>query len=140
MSFGMEEPFYKDGLRFTCLRCGRCCRIPDGVVYLSHSDIERLAEFLGISEEEFLEKYTVVRGKFRVLRDFPNGDCIFLRQDGCSVYPARPTQCRTFPFWRSNISSPHAWERTAAECPGVNVGRLYSRWEIELIADGKAET
>ena len=36
------------------------------------------------------------------LRERANGDCVFWdRKAGCTVYPARPAQCRTWPFWES---------------------------------------
>ncbi|HDG67615.1 MAG TPA: YkgJ family cysteine cluster protein, partial [candidate division Zixibacteria bacterium] len=84
----MSSVFYSEGLRFSCIGCGRCCTIPDGVVFLEGEDIRNLAQYLGISEEEFLRKYTRTEGKFVVLNDFPNGGCIFYRRDkGCVVYP-----------------------------------------------------
>jgi Fe-S-cluster containining protein len=46
----------------------------------------------------------------------------------------RPTQCRTFPFWREYIESAKGWERVACRCPGVDRGRLYTVEEIEQLA------
>ena len=54
----MEEPFYKDGLCFECQRCSGCCRFDSGYVFLSYEDLDRLAAKLGMSRDEFLEKYT----------------------------------------------------------------------------------
>ncbi|MCD6594860.1 YkgJ family cysteine cluster protein [bacterium] len=137
----MAEIFYKDGLRFSCIGCGKCCTIEDGLVYLRDKDIERLAKFLHISRENFLKKYTHRENKHRVLNDFPNGNCIFHRPNtGCVVYSARPIQCRTFPFWDSILVSKQVWEYTATECQGMNIGRLYSAEEIEKIKNGKMDT
>lgn len=136
----MDEPFYKNGLRFSCKECGKCCRISDGIVHLSEIDIERLANSMAIPREEFLHSYTHREHHNRVLNDFPNGDCVFFRDGkGCTVYIARPTQCRTFPFWRSVLVSRDAWDSTSSECPGMNQGRLYTYSEIEEIADGKKD-
>ena len=137
----MSSVFYSKGLRFSCIGCGRCCTIPDGVVFLEGEDIRNLAQYLGISEEEFLQKYTHTEGKFVVLNDFPNGECIFYRRgEGCAVYPARPRQCRTFPFWDSILSSPERWDEMAKQCPGINRGKLYSCEEIEAIRRGEKDT
>jgi hypothetical protein len=52
------------------------------------------------------------------------------KKAGCTVYPARPAQCRTWPFWESNTESRAAWDRAAAGCPGMNHGELISAEEI----------
>lgn len=136
----MEDKFYKNGLRFACKRCGECCRISDGIVKLSEADIEKMADFLQLSNEEFLHRYTHREYNCRVLNDFPNGDCIFYRENiGCIIYPARPIQCRSFPFWKSNIASERLWNAAAAKCPGMNSGKLYTAEQIEKIASGELD-
>ncbi|GHV71630.1 hypothetical protein AGMMS49928_24290 [Spirochaetia bacterium] len=64
------------------------------------------------------------------LREKSNFDCIFW-ENGCSVYNSRPLQCRTFPFWFSNLASEEAWKEAAALCPGMDQGRINSRDYIE---------
>lgn len=60
------------------------------------------------------------------LTEYANGDCTFF--DGetrrCTIYPVRPAQCRTWPFWRSNLESPQAWKDVQVECPGAGHGSL----------------
>ena len=67
------------------------------------------------------------------LNEFQNGDCVFFdsKTRKCQVYEARPRQCRTWPFWDSNLKSPEAWEKTCEVCPGSGRGKLYSLEEIE---------
>ena len=81
--------------------------------------------------EEFVGLHTrKARGR-RTLREKANGDCVFFdRTKGCTVYPVRPAQCRTWPFWESNVESPEAWERTARTCPGAGAGDLIPAEEI----------
>ena len=55
----------------------------------------------------------------------------------CTIYPVRPSQCRMWPFWPSNLSNPDDWNKTAQKCPGINRGRLYSYEEIEKIKKKK---
>jgi len=64
------------------------------------------------------------------LKEKSNFDCIFWK-DGCTVYRARPLQCRTFPFWDNVVCSPEAWKTAGGACPGIDTGELYSREEIE---------
>jgi hypothetical protein len=70
------------------------------------------------------------------LVEFPNGDCVFFDNETrkCNVYEARPRQCRTWPFWNSNIRTPEAWEQTCEVCPGSGKGKLYQLEEIEARA------
>jgi len=66
------------------------------------------------------------------LKEKSNFDCIFWNAN-CTVYNARPLQCRTFPFWDYVLCSPEAWENTGANCPGINNGELHSMEKIEGI-------
>jgi hypothetical protein len=50
--------------------------------------------------------------------------CQFLRPDGCSIHPAKPTQCRIFPFWPELVESRREWNKTARWCPGIGKGPL----------------
>jgi Fe-S-cluster containining protein len=50
--------------------------------------------------------------------------CPFLEDHGCSIHPAKPTQCRTFPFWPELVERRAAWNRTARYCPGIGKGEL----------------
>ena len=45
-------------------------------------------------------------------------------QGGCGIHPAKPTQCRTFPFWPELVEDPRAWKLTARFCPGIGKGPL----------------
>jgi len=70
---------------------------------LTDADIARLAGFLGLSEKEFIERYTRidVRRAGLALKDKEDGSCVFLRGRECAVQPAKPEQCLGFPNrWR----------------------------------------
>jgi hypothetical protein len=66
-----------------------------------------------------------------------SNDCIFLSDPDdqgnrhCTIYSARPRQCRTWPFWPSNIDSPEDWSMAQLRCPGINRGPLHTRETIE---------
>lgn len=114
-----------EGLRFECQPgCTACCR-QKGFVYVTNSDIERAAGFLGVSAEEFEKRYvfrTRNRARLRVPRD---STCHFLTDEGCSIHPAKPTQCRIFPYWPELVDSRREWLKVAREyCPGIGKGPL----------------
>ncbi|MBI2477484.1 MAG: YkgJ family cysteine cluster protein [Planctomycetia bacterium] len=129
-----EQPWYKDGLRFKCTQCGDCCTGAPGYVWVNQAEIEGLAAELGESDVEvFEDAYVRKVGIRRSLREFPNGDCVFFDTEKrtCTVYNARPRQCRTWPFWESNLKSPQAWAETCEACPGSGKGKLYQIDHIE---------
>ncbi len=134
-----SKPWYREGLSFSCTRCGDCCTGAPGYVWVEHEEIEELAKFLGLSPGKFGERYLRKVGRRYSLLEKPGGDCIFF-DSGCTVYPARPVQCRTFPFWRSHLKSQRAWDEIADECPGIGQGKFYAASEIEIIRRGKADT
>ena len=112
--------WYKDGLKFKCTGCGACCSKEPGYVFLSEEDISRLSGPLGLERATFLKTYTrLVHGRYSLLEK-PNYDCIFLQNNRCTLYQARPKQCRTFPFWQENLVSKAAWEAAGKSCEGIN--------------------
>ena len=131
----MASQWYGDGLKFRCTQCGNCCTGAPGYVWVTRQEIAKLVKFLGLSQKEFGLRYLRRIGNRNSLIEKPNGDCVFYDR-GCSVYPARPRQCRTYPFWPENLRSKAAWEGVSEECPGVGTGKLYSPDDIRVIRRG----
>jgi Fe-S-cluster containining protein len=129
----MEQPWYKDGLRFQCTGCGDCCTGAPGFVWVNKDDMAALAAVVEVTPGEFEERYTRLVGVRRSLNERRNGDCVFFdnKTRKCKVYSARPRQCRTWPFWDSNIRTPEAWAATCEACPGSGKGRLYQLEQIQ---------
>ena len=50
--------------------------------------------------------------------------CHFLNSEGCSIHPAKPTQCRLYPFWPELVENRKAWNAEKRDCPGVGKGQL----------------
>lgn len=126
-----SKPWFEQGLQFTCTQCGDCCTGEPGFVWVDDEEIARLAAATGETVEEFCRKYVAQVGEDRTLRERDDGACVFYRKGlGCIVYADRPKQCRTWPFWESNIRSKKAWERTTRTCPGAGQGKLFTAEEI----------
>jgi Fe-S-cluster containining protein len=126
-----DEPWYRDGLAFSCTRCGHCCTGEPGFVWVNEEEMAAIADFLGEPLEEFIALYTKMGRRGRSLREKGNGDCIFWdKEAGCTIYAVRPPQCRTWPFWASNVETAEAWERTRTVCPGSGQGELFTAEEI----------
>jgi len=106
------------------------------VIWITKPEIEFLAEFLHISVEEVHEQYLRPEGSRTSIDVDPlSKDCVFLKRvEGrrqCTIYPVRPNQCRTWPFWASNLANSRAWNKTTQDCPGVNRGPLHSQADID---------
>lgn len=130
------KSWYSKGLRFECTQCGNCCRNHGdySFVYLSDLDVARISEHLGLTEERFLAEHCqLVDGWVTLRMDEPA--CAFLLEDQrCAIYPVRPKQCATWPFWEENLEE-RVWKGPVAECcPGIGRGDLVPAEEVERIA------
>jgi len=114
-----------EGLRFECQPgCTACCEV-DGFVYLAPADLPRAAAFLKLTPAEFERTYVYrTRHRVRLRKPGDGRQCHFLRDGGCSIHPAKPTQCRLFPFWPELVDNRKAWRRAATRCPGIGQGPL----------------
>jgi hypothetical protein len=150
-----KQPWYADGLRFTCTQCGNCCTGGPGYVWISRDEIDRLATHLELSAREVVHRYCRRLGGRYSLNERRNAqgnyDCVFLKEERltsgqgaeavvhtrrtCQIYPVRPLQCRTWPFWDGLLQSPGEWERASRRCPGMNTGNKYTRDQIESLRD-----
>jgi Fe-S-cluster containining protein len=121
--------FFDAGIRFECRRCGACCTGDPGIIRISGQEIRNLADFLmmPVSVLTRLHLHPMTSG-FSIAEN-ADGSCRFYDQ-GCRIYPVRPLQCRTYPFWFSQIRSLRQWEKAMNACPGIGYGTLYSRERI----------
>jgi len=131
----MDANIYADGIRFECTGCGECCRARHGYGYIYVDKIaerRRLAKHLKMSVAAFTREHCEKTDGWIHLKE-PAKNCHFLDGARCTVYAARPEQCRTWPFWPENMSK-KVWElEVKRDCPGVGQGKLHTREEIEKI-------
>lgn len=133
-------PWYKEGLRFKCTECGQCCTGAPGYIWVSDDEMAAIAKLLDISVELFKRKYVRQRNnRFALIeKKSQNNDCIFLKDKKCSIYQARPTQCRTFPFWIENLNSEESWKLAAESCEGINDDATLIPYEkIQTVLNGE---
>lgn len=137
-SDGTEQagPWYRDGLRFECTQCGNCCTGSPGHVWVEEDEIQAIAEYLDKPIGEIrLMNTRPARGRVS-LTEYANGDCVYFdpQKRGCTIYPARPKQCRTWPFWNSNLSSEADWKSIQRDCPGAGNGNFVPLEKIQMLA------
>jgi len=121
-----KDVWYAGGLRFQCTQCGDCCSGAEGYVWVNQAEIDAMAARTGMTAAAFEKAYVKHVGIRRSLTERANGDCVLLdpKTRKCTAYEERPRQCRTWPFWDSNLASPEAWAEAAEACPGCNKGNL----------------
>ncbi|HEX9625833.1 MAG TPA: YkgJ family cysteine cluster protein [Acidiferrobacterales bacterium] len=136
--------FYKTTpLRFHCTGCGACCTGGmDHCVEIGADEQAAIQAFLGLDRARFRRRYLERLGDdggrgIRLKRD---GRCPFLDEGKrCAIYPVRPKQCRTYPWWPELVGSERAWLKEAKRCEGIGRGRVVPlrRIEAELEASSK---
>ena len=102
-----------------CTKCANCCRRLRIVV--TDKDIPRIAQHLGMSQDEFIAAYLErddEEGGYRI-KTVP---CPFLGDDNrCKIYDVRPEKCQGYPFTNKpdflSMSITHA--NNAVVCPAV---------------------
>lgn len=137
-----KDLFYEQGLKFECQGSGKCCTSHGefGFVFLTKEDRVRFAKHLKLSLREFQKKYCDQTREIWHLKEIAGrADCIFLSEKRCSVYEARPGQCRTWPFW-PEVMNAKAWKAEVESfCPGVGKGKVWSMTEIEKVMNSDVE-
>jgi len=94
-------------LKFNCtpgVPCfTQCCQ--DVTIVLTPYDVLRLKKNLGMTSDEFLDKFTIIIPREKRLiplvllkMNIEDKRCPFVSQTGCSVYHDRPWPCRMFPL------------------------------------------
>ena len=137
------DPWYRDGLRFECTCCGNCCTGGEGAVWFDDEEGREMARTLDESYPEFLIRHTRVINGHRSLNEHETEfgfDCVFLDRETipgkavCRVYRARPSQCKTWPFWPDLMEEEINWVRAKryTPCPGMGNGQLFT---VEQIVD-----
>jgi len=123
----MDNYIKKEGFKFSfnplvCEECGgKCCVGESGYIWTNPLEIEKIANFLKMSQKEFKDNFLIKVGYKFSIKEKPFEDgyaCIFFdtQNKNCSIYDVRPHQCRTFPFWdffKNNINE------VKKECPGI---------------------
>jgi uncharacterized protein len=124
----MSDVIKQDGYPYSfdasaCATCqGRCCTGESGYIYVNMTEIEKIADLLNLDVKEFAPKYLFRKGYKYSIKEIVYNDsheCIFYDREsnGCTIYDARPTQCKTFPFWdyfKTRV------DELKLECPGIS--------------------
>ena len=123
-----NELMQKEGYTYkfdpsACEACGgHCCTGESGYIWAKYAEIEKMADFVNLSVEDFATMYLrKVKHRYSLVEKQLAADnfaCVFFDESKkrCSIYPVRPLQCRTFPFWEQFKNDE---DEVKKECPGI---------------------
>jgi uncharacterized protein len=136
----MSNHWYREGIKFKCQACGRCCLGFPGYVWLTSEDIKKISKHVKMTEKNFLEKYARNIYGLISLKEMkaPTYECIFFENNKCKIYPVRPVQCRNYPFWPQLLTSKETWEKNVKSvCPGTHAtdSISYSKEAIHILLE-----
>jgi Fe-S-cluster containining protein len=138
-----NKEWWRAGVQFQCQGSGKCCTSHGefGYVFLSPEDRVRIAQILNMRVSEFTKKYCEkTGGVWHLIEEKGKPDCLFLEGNRCGIYEARPSQCRTWPFW-PEVMNAKAWQKDVVEfCPGVGKGPVIPGEEIEAILNAQIKS
>lgn len=133
----------KKGLiRFECTGCGMCCTGTNDSNYIevSPDEQEDIRHYLKLSRQWFRRRYLVkIAEEMEGLTITENNHCIFLKNNACSIYPVRPQQCRTYPFWPEIVQSRASWNREKKLCEGIDRGKNLQQNSVRRLIQAAAE-
>ena len=101
---------------YVCTGCGNCCRW-SGYVRVTEREVDKISDFLGVTPQDFVEKFTQLTEDRRGLSigERADGACRFLAEDeSCMIQKVKPQQC---------IDFPHKWNFPGFEdeCPAIKL-------------------
>jgi uncharacterized protein len=135
-----KSVWWKDGVQFQCQQSGNCCISHGeyGYVYLTKEDRKNIAAVLCMPTAKFTKQYCKkTDGAFHLKEEGPA--CTFLKNNKCTVYKARPTQCRTWPFWPETMGA-KSWKKDVVNfCPGVGKGKIWPAQKIIELVEEQAQ-
>ena len=129
----MKPFFAQQALHFKCTSCGQCCTGgEDHYIALTHKEAERIRQHLDVSAAWFKRHYVTHHTRETLTLRLHEGTCVMLDKNGrCRIYPLRPTQCKTYPWWPEILDSRSSWNRESHHCEGINNGGVVKTGVIQ---------
>jgi Fe-S-cluster containining protein len=105
---------------FECKQCGACC-YGEGGVPVESGEIERIAGFLALTPESFIQKYCQEKHGRLYIVSGADGFCVLYdARKGCRIHPVKPRPCSLWPFYPALLKEKENWEMARDSCPGIN--------------------
>jgi uncharacterized protein len=120
---------------FDCSKCGLCCGdTKENIrhILLLESEANAISGETCLPKQEFTKKITGKSPYCYEMKKSSEGNCLFLKENQCSIYTLRPLVCRFYPFELKfeKDKGQHVFNFTF-ECPGISKGRTITRKDFE---------
>jgi Fe-S-cluster containining protein len=121
---------YPAVVRFQCIKCGICCgdtKEKNRHILLLKAEAEQIATTTSQPTSAFTVKIKDKAPYSHEMKKTEEGKCVFLENNCCTIYTARPLICRFYPF---ELKTAHDGKHTflyTTECPGINKGPMLSK-------------
>lgn len=147
--------------KFKCTQCGACCSFPGLIVNLTPRDLASLQKALKVEPEKLLKVvgfYQIDPGSNEIksiqerlvfpplktskgeayigLLKHQDGKCVFLKEDRCAIYSARPRLCQSFPYTfqkKGRGASIMITEFATRMCPGIGQGKNVNPAKVKAL-------
>ena len=114
----------KSKVKLGCNMCDKCC-IYRGDIKLTPINVCKISKYLGISNKEFVEKYTdrlEKRPLELVLKTTgEKRECILYNKEihGCGIHRVKPMQCTMFPLVPENLKRDYFYDSEQCRLEGA---------------------
>jgi Fe-S-cluster containining protein len=125
-------------IAFDCQRCSQCCH-GEGGISLLPEEVPEAAGLLGLSAQEFSERYCQFKQGRYLIKTNQDGDCALLGPEGCLIHQAKPRICRRWPFFQALLRDPGAFEEAKLSCPGLLPQASFQDFLAQYRAEGGEE-
>jgi Fe-S-cluster containining protein len=126
-------------VRFQCTECGNCCKDQPGVerrILLTKDDYSRIRKLKGngdFASRNNSERYPHIMKKL-------GGECVFLKENKCTIYEKRPLICQFYPFSLRSEDEKYVFGLDD-KCEGLHTGNILDRKHfLSLLAKARTST
>jgi Fe-S-cluster containining protein len=128
---------YPHNLRFECNKCALCCgdtKDKTRCILLLDSEIKEIVEKTAMPIIKFSREINGKNPYKREMNKNPQGKCVFLKDNACTIYNFRPLICRFYPFELKFKDSQGTYEFTVTqECPMLNEGKELNETDFKKL-------
>ena len=127
---------YPRNIHFQCVKCGICCRNTQQKIrhiLLLTSEAEKISTTKNKPISEFATKIANKTPYSYEMTKTEKGNCPFLNDNQCTIYPQRPLICHFYPFELKNTKNQtHEFHHTN-ECPGIGKGKTLKKTHYQKL-------
>ena len=119
---------YPANVSFDCIKCGLCCgdtQEKTRHILFLEAEAKKISAETSLPIQDFSKEIKNGTPYIYEMRKTPEGKCVFLKDNQCSIYALRPLICMFYPFELKfeKDKGQHAFDFTL-ECQGINKGKL----------------